>query len=119
MKLLVCRDRPRIIVPHPSRHAAHVHCGNLKRFPLSALKIDRSFVHDIGVDPGSGSIVEAIIALAQKFKLEIVAEGVEHEAQRRFLVKGGCSSMQGFLLGRPLPMADFEHVYSTAGHGCG
>ena len=91
----------------------------LKRFPLSALKIDRSFVHDIGVDPGSGSIVEAIIALAQKFKLEIVAEGVEHEAQRRFLVKGGCSSMQGFLLGRPLPMADFEHVYSTAGHGCG
>ncbi|MFC5459313.1 putative bifunctional diguanylate cyclase/phosphodiesterase [Massilia niabensis] len=89
----------------------------LKRFPLSALKIDRSFVHDIGIDPGSGSIVEAIIALAHKFKLDIVAEGVEDEAQRRFLVKGGCSSMQGFLLGRPLPMAEFEQMYRTAGSG--
>jgi diguanylate cyclase (GGDEF)-like protein/PAS domain S-box-containing protein len=88
----------------------------LKRFPLSALKIDRSFVHDIGIDPGSGSIVEAIIALANKLELEIVAEGVEDEAQRDFLIEGGCSSMQGFLLGRPLPMAEFEHMYSaTAG----
>ena len=86
----------------------------LKRFPLSALKIDRSFVHDIGIDPGSGSIVEAIIALANKLHLEIVAEGVEHEAQRHFLVEGGCSSMQGFLLGRPLPLAEFEHMYSAA-----
>ncbi|QOL48972.1 putative bifunctional diguanylate cyclase/phosphodiesterase [Massilia litorea] len=89
----------------------------LRRFPLSALKIDRSFVHDIGIDPASGSIVEAIIALARKFKLEIVAEGVEHEAQRTFLVHGGCSSMQGFLLGRPLPMAEFEHMYGAAGAG--
>jgi diguanylate cyclase (GGDEF)-like protein/PAS domain S-box-containing protein len=88
----------------------------LKRFPLSALKIDRSFVHDIDIDPDSGSIVEAIIALANKLELDIVAEGVEHEAQRRFLIEGGCSSMQGFLLGRPLPMAEFERVYSAAGN---
>ena len=87
----------------------------LRRFPLSALKIDRSFVHDIGIDPGSGSIVEAIIVLARKFELEIVAEGVEHEAQRHFLVDGGCTSLQGFLLGRPLPMAEFEHMYGAAG----
>jgi diguanylate cyclase (GGDEF)-like protein/PAS domain S-box-containing protein len=83
----------------------------LQRFPLSALKIDRAFVRDIGRVAGSGSIVEAIIALARKFKLEIVAEGVEHEAQRNFLIRGGCSSMQGFLLGRPLPIAEFELVY--------
>ncbi|HEX8603865.1 MAG TPA: EAL domain-containing protein, partial [Pseudoduganella sp.] len=89
----------------------------LKRFPLSALKIDRSFVRDIGIDAGSGSIVEAIIALARQFKLEIVAEGVEYEAQRSFLVQGGCSSLQGFLLGRPIPMAEFEHRYSAAGIG--
>jgi EAL domain-containing protein (putative c-di-GMP-specific phosphodiesterase class I) len=89
----------------------------LKRFPLSALKIDRSFVRDVGTDPGSASIVEAIIALARKLKLDIVAEGVEHEAQRKFLVHGGCSSMQGFLLGHPLPLAEFEHLYSAAGVG--
>jgi EAL domain-containing protein (putative c-di-GMP-specific phosphodiesterase class I) len=89
----------------------------LKLFPLAALKIDRSFVHDIGTDPGSASIVEAIIALARKLKLETVAEGVEFESQRNFLIHGGCSSMQGFLLGRPIPMAEFEHVYSAAGIG--
>ncbi|GGY09017.1 EAL domain-containing protein [Massilia dura] len=89
----------------------------LKRFPLSALKIDRSFVRDIGIDPGSASIVEAIIALARQFKLEIVAEGVELEAQRAFLIREGCSSMQGYLLGRPIPMAEFEHRYSASGIG--
>jgi diguanylate cyclase (GGDEF)-like protein len=89
----------------------------LKRFPLSALKIDRSFVRDLGVDPGSASIVEAIIALARNFKLEIVAEGVEYEAQRDFLVGGGCSSMQGYLLGRPMPIAEFEHAFGAGvGH---
>lgn len=85
----------------------------LKRFPLAALKIDRSFVRDVGVVPDSGPIVEAIIALGRKLELEIVAEGVEHEAQRVFLVEGGCSSMQGYLLGRPVPLAEFEHVYRS------
>jgi EAL domain-containing protein (putative c-di-GMP-specific phosphodiesterase class I) len=89
----------------------------LKYFPLTSLKIDRSFVRDVGIDPDSAPIVEAIIALARKLKLEIVAEGVEHEAQRNFLIRGGCSSMQGFLLGRPLPMDEFEHLYSAAGIG--
>jgi EAL domain-containing protein (putative c-di-GMP-specific phosphodiesterase class I) len=46
-----------------------------------------------------------------------VAEGVEHEAQRNFLIRGGCSSMQGYLLGRPLPMDEFECRYSAAGIG--
>ena len=89
----------------------------LKSFPLAALKIDRSFVRDVGIDPDSAPIVEAIIALARKLKLEIVAEGVEDEAQRNFLIHGGCSSLQGFLLGRPVPMAEFEHMYSAAGIG--
>ena len=88
----------------------------LKRFPLAALKIDRSFVRDLGIDPDSASIVEAIIALARKLELEIVAEGVEHEVQRNFLIEGGCSSLQGYLLGQPLPMAEFERLYGAAGH---
>jgi diguanylate cyclase (GGDEF)-like protein/PAS domain S-box-containing protein len=89
----------------------------LKRFPLSALKIDRSFVHDVHVDPDAAPVVEAIIALARSLKLDIVAEGIEHEAQRSFLVKGGCSALQGFLLGRPVPIEDFERMYSASGAG--
>jgi diguanylate cyclase (GGDEF)-like protein/PAS domain S-box-containing protein len=89
----------------------------LKHFPLAALKIDRSFVRDVGTDPESAPIVEAIIALARKLKLEIVAEGVEQESQRDFLIDGGCSLMQGFLLGRPIPIAEFENVYSAAAAG--
>lgn len=89
----------------------------LKRFPLSALKIDRSFVHDVHLDPDAAPIVEAIIALAHKLKLDIVAEGVEHEAQRSFLVDGGCATLQGYLLGRPVPMWEFERMYSSAGFG--
>ena len=89
----------------------------LKRFPLSALKIDRSFVHDVHLDPDAAPIVEAIIALARKLKLDIVAEGVEHEAQRSFLVGGGCGTLQGYLLGRPVPIWEFEQTYSSAGIG--
>jgi diguanylate cyclase (GGDEF)-like protein/PAS domain S-box-containing protein len=85
----------------------------LKRFPLSELKIDRSFVHDVHLDPAAGPIVEAIIGLARTLKLDIVAEGVEHEAQRSFLAAGGCDTLQGFLLGRPMPMEDFERMYGT------
>ena len=89
----------------------------LMSFPLTALKIDRSFVRDVNADAGSAPIVEAIIALAHKLKLDIVAEGVEDEDQRNFLVEGGCTSLQGFLLGRPLPMDEFERTYSTTGVG--
>jgi diguanylate cyclase (GGDEF)-like protein/PAS domain S-box-containing protein len=88
--------------------------GYLKRFPVSALKIDRSFVHDVHVDPGAGSIVEAIIALARKLRLDIVAEGVEFEDQRRFLIDGGCGALQGFLLGRPVPVEEFERMHGAA-----
>jgi diguanylate cyclase (GGDEF)-like protein/PAS domain S-box-containing protein len=89
----------------------------LKRFPLAALKIDRSFVHDVHVDPDAAPIVEAIIALANSLKLDIVAEGVEHEEQRSFLIEGGCGTLQGFLLGRPMPIEDFERMYRAAGVG--
>ena len=74
-------------------------------------------MRDIGIDPGSVSIVEAIIALARKFKLAIVAEGVELQTQRDYLFDVGCSSMQGFLLGRPMPIDEFEHAYGAAGIG--
>ena len=83
----------------------------LRRFPLAGLKIDRSFVHDVHIDPNAVPIVKAIIALARNLNLDIVAEGVEHEAQRRFLVERGCSTLQGFLLGAPVPIEEFERVH--------
>jgi diguanylate cyclase (GGDEF)-like protein/PAS domain S-box-containing protein len=86
----------------------------LRRFPLAALKIDRSFVHDVHLDPDAVPIVEAIIALARKLKLDIVAEGVENEEQRDFLLDGGCGALQGYLLGRPMPIEDFERMFGGA-----
>jgi EAL domain-containing protein (putative c-di-GMP-specific phosphodiesterase class I) len=86
----------------------------LRRFPLAGLKIDRSFVHDVHVDPNAVPIVKAIIALARNLNLDIVAEGVEHEDQRRFLVERGCSTLQGFLLGAPVPIEEFEQAHGVS-----
>lgn len=86
----------------------------LRRFPLAGLKIDRSFVHDVHLDPAAAPVVKAIIALARSLKLDIVAEGVEHEAQRSFLISRGCYVLQGYLLGRPVPIEEFEHAHRSA-----
>lgn len=86
----------------------------LRRFPLAGLKIDRSFVHDVHLNADAVPIVAAIIGLARTLKLEVVAEGVECEEQRSFLVDGGCSAMQGYLFGRPIPIEEFELVYGSA-----
>jgi EAL domain-containing protein (putative c-di-GMP-specific phosphodiesterase class I) len=74
-------------------------------------------VHDVHVNPDAAPIVQAIIALARLLKLDIVAEDVEHEAQRSFLIDGGCGALQGYLLGRSLLIEDFERLYSAAGIG--
>jgi diguanylate cyclase (GGDEF)-like protein len=83
----------------------------LARFPLAALKIDRSFVQDVDRDPNASSIVEAIIALARKLHLATIAEGVELVAQQAFLTAHGCDVMQGYLLGRPVALDEFERHY--------
>jgi len=85
----------------------------LKRFPLAELKIDRSFVKDVPHDANAGAIVDAILGLARTLKLEVVAEGVETLAQRDFLVAHGCAVLQGYLLGRPVPMAQFERLWGS------
>jgi diguanylate cyclase (GGDEF)-like protein/PAS domain S-box-containing protein len=82
----------------------------LRRFPIDTLKIDRSFVHDIPHDPDDSAIVTAIAALARSLKLEMVAEGVETEAQRDFLRSLGCIVMQGYLFSRPLPADDVTRL---------
>ena len=86
----------------------------LKHMPLDELKIDRSFVRDILSDHHDASIAKTIIALAQNLGLNVIAEGVEMEAQRDFLTAAGCHTYQGFLFSRPLPLADFERYTHQA-----
>ncbi|MGQ0656950.1 MAG: putative bifunctional diguanylate cyclase/phosphodiesterase [Chromatiales bacterium] len=79
----------------------------LKRFPINALKIDRSFVCDVGTDADVAAIVTAIIALAHSLRLKVVAEGVESEQQVRFLTEQHCDEIQGYYFSQPLSAADF------------
>jgi diguanylate cyclase (GGDEF)-like protein/PAS domain S-box-containing protein len=79
----------------------------LKRLPLDTLKIDRAFIADCTVDPNDAAIVRAIIAMAHSLELNVVAEGIEQEAQLRFLQALGCAAYQGFLFSPPLPEAQF------------
>jgi len=80
----------------------------LRNFPLDRLKIDRSFVCDLGSHPDDDAICSTIIAMAHGLRLEVVAEGVETEAQLRFLLQQRCEVMQGFLFSRPLPAETAE-----------
>jgi diguanylate cyclase (GGDEF)-like protein/PAS domain S-box-containing protein len=75
---------------------------NLKQFPLSRLKIDKSFVRDVSRDTNDEAIIRATIALGKSFNLSIIAEGVEKEAQRNFLLKEGCHEAQGFFYSDPV-----------------
>ena len=74
----------------------------LKRFSMDALKIDRSFVSDLGTDSGDAAICSAVIAMAHRLGLEVVAEGVENATQLNFLRDEGCDTAQGYLLGKPM-----------------
>jgi predicted signal transduction protein with EAL and GGDEF domain len=82
----------------------------LKRFPISKLKIDRSFVTGLPDDEGDRAIVSATIGMARALKLDVVAEGVETEAQRRYLQEQHCASYQGYLCSPALPAEAFERL---------
>ncbi len=79
----------------------------LKKLPLNQLKIDQSFVKDLVFDSSDQAIVRTIIVMAQSLNLDVIAEGVETEAQLQILHEQGCKHYQGYLFGRPMPIAEF------------
>jgi diguanylate cyclase (GGDEF)-like protein len=81
----------------------------LKRFPVDIIKIDRSFVRDVSTDADDASIVTGIIALAHSLRLQVVAEGVETEAQLRFLKERSCDLLQGYYLSKPVSAKEFAN----------
>ncbi|MGP3698543.1 putative bifunctional diguanylate cyclase/phosphodiesterase [Rhodobacter sp. NSM] len=87
--------------------------GYLHGLPLSELKIDRGFVAEIGTGrDGSEAIVKAVLAMARALGLKTVAEGVETEFQRDWLIREGCNQAQGYLFGKPVPVPEFERMLS-------
>jgi len=79
----------------------------LRRFPLDALKIDRSFIDEVVVDPDDTAITLAIISMAKSLRLEVIAEGVETLEQLEFLAKNKCDDIQGYYFSKPLPHPEF------------
>ena len=82
----------------------------LKTFPISTLKIDKSFVSDLADNAGDQAIALAVISLGHRLNLRVLAEGVETEQQRRFLIENDCDEMQGYLFSRPLPAFELAEL---------
>lgn len=95
---------------------------HLRDFPFDELKIDRGFVADIGLDSRSEQIITTIIDLSRNLGKRCVAEGIETEAQRKFLLEAGCTIGQGYLFAKPMPASDVSHRWlkqhtASPGHG--
>jgi diguanylate cyclase (GGDEF)-like protein/PAS domain S-box-containing protein len=90
----------------------HSSLSNIQRLPIDEVKIDRSFIHNVMQSEQSAAIASAVIEMAHKLELEVVAEGVELEEQLVYLNARRCDIMQGFYFSRPLPAAEFEKLLS-------
>jgi diguanylate cyclase (GGDEF)-like protein/PAS domain S-box-containing protein len=91
----------------------------LQQFPINTLKIDQSFVRDVAIDRDDAAIVDAIIQMAHSLRLEVVAEGVESEAQLEFLRSHGCDYAQGHLFGDPVTADEFCDLLLAESAGTG
>lgn len=80
----------------------------LKRLPIDKLKIDQSFIKNLPDDADDSAIAQSVIALSQNLHLKVIAEGVENEAQKDFLVKHGCRNIQGYYYAKPMPSNEME-----------
>ncbi|CAB5680290.1 Bacteriophytochrome cph2 [Comamonas aquatica] len=92
----------------------------LRRFSVNRIKIDQSFVRDLGLSQDSYAIIQAIVGIAQNFKLNVIAEGVETAQQLEILHQLGCNEMQGYFFSRPLPFEKtVEFLKTTPQHALG
>jgi len=82
----------------------------LKRFPIDAVKVDRSFVQDITANPDDASITRAVITMAHNLKLKVIAEGVETEGQLSLLIANHCDQIQGYFFSRPVEAGEMEKI---------
>lgn len=85
----------------------------LKKFDIDYLKIDRTFIRDMVGDPADHAIVEAVIVMAHKLGMKVVAEGVETQEQCDLLRQAGCDFVQGYLIARPMPAEDFRRLFDA------
>lgn len=81
--------------------------SHLKKFPVDTVKIDRSFIQDISTNPDDATVVDAIIAMAHRLKLQVIGEGVETDNQLEFIRESGCDLAQGYYFSEPLPPEEF------------
>ena len=88
----------------------------LQAFPFDKIKIDRAFVMNLGRNPQSASIVRAVIGLGHGLEMSIVAEGVETADQLAFLATEGCDAVQGYLIGKPLPIGQYGVLVGRSGN---
>ena len=91
----------------------HSSLARLKQLPISVLKVDAAFVHDMVEDASDRAIVRATVALAHEMDMRVIAEGVETVEQLKLLREIGCDGVQGYLLARPMPAADVESLLRT------
>lgn len=93
--------------------------ANLRVFPFDKIKIDRAFISDVTTNPVSSAIVKSSILLARDLGIPVVAEGVENHEHLKFLRMNGCAEAQGYLFGRPSPIADLSITLSSTEHASG
>ena len=88
--------------------------SSLQSFPFDKIKIDRSFVSGVDSNQQSAAIVRAVIGLSNALHMPVIAEGVETESERRFLMREGCGEVQGYLIGRPELISAYSNLTSGA-----
>jgi EAL domain-containing protein (putative c-di-GMP-specific phosphodiesterase class I) len=88
--------------------------SSLQSFPFDKIKIDQTFVSGIGKNAQSAVIVRAVIGLGKALGIPVIAEGVETEDERLFLMREGCEEVQGYLIGRPAPIAHYAELINAA-----
>ena len=86
----------------------------MQAFPFDKIKIDRTFVMNLGRNPQSAAIIRAVIGLGRGLEISIIAEGVETAEQLAFLAAEGCDGIQGYYLGRPAPIPTYSHLIGQA-----